>query len=72
MDFADIASEREMADRESALARHCAAHPAGESCSHCRECGEPIPKKRQKAVPGVTLCIDCQTIEEKRNGGRPA
>jgi len=72
MGLADMASEREMSDREFALAQHRAAHPLGDSCSHCRECGDPIPKKRRQAVPGVTLCVDCQTVEEKRNGGRPA
>ena len=34
--------------------------PQGKSRTHCRECGEPIPKARQKAVPGVQLCVECQ------------
>ena len=33
---------------------------AGESLTHCAECGEPIPERRREAVPGVTLCIECQ------------
>ena len=33
--------------------------PAGESLTHCAECEEPIPEARQKAVPGVKLCVDC-------------
>ena len=32
----------------------------GPSRSHCIECEEPIPQARQEAIPGVTLCIDCQ------------
>ena len=39
----------------------------GESRTHCAECEEPIPEKRREAVPGVTLCIDCQ----QERDGRP-
>ena len=34
--------------------------PRGEGLDECAECGEPIPPARRKAVPGVTLCVDCQ------------
>lgn len=34
--------------------------PVGESLTHCAECEEPIPEKRQLAIPGVKLCLDCQ------------
>ena len=64
MDIADQASDRETADREFALAAQRACRPAGRSASHCRDCGEPIPEARQQAVSGVTLCVDCQTIQE--------
>lgn len=36
------------------------------SLTHCAECEEPIPKARQEAVPGVTLCIDCQQDRDNR------
>ena len=39
--------------------------PAGESLSHCAECGEPISEARRAAIPGVKLCIDCQ---QERDG----
>lgn len=39
--------------------------PVGASLTHCAECGEPIPEARQKALPGVKLCIDCQ---QERDG----
>jgi phage/conjugal plasmid C-4 type zinc finger TraR family protein len=39
------------------------------SLSECAECGEDIPEARQKAIPGVQLCIHCQTIEERRSKG---
>ena len=64
MDIADEASDREMADREIALAARRAARPVGDSASHCLDCGEPIPEARQQAVPGVTLCVECQTVQE--------
>lgn len=32
----------------------------------CEECDEPIPEARRVALPGVTLCVNCQTLLEKR------
>ena len=43
------------------LARIKAAKPAGESLSHCVECGDAIPEKRRELVPGVRFCVDCQS-----------
>lgn len=40
--------------------------PEGKSLSHCEECGEPIPVARMKAIPGVRLCILCQSEIEKQ------
>lgn len=39
------------------------------SRSHCIECEEPIPQARQQAIPGVTLCIDCQ--QDRDSSARP-
>lgn len=36
------------------------------SLSECAECGEPIPPARQRAVPGVQLCIDCAELADRR------
>ncbi|HAZ3473200.1 TPA: TraR/DksA family transcriptional regulator [Escherichia coli] len=36
------------------------------SLYHCRFCGKDIPAKRRHALPGVTTCINCQSILEKR------
>lgn len=31
----------------------------------CEECGEPITKKRLKAIPHTTICINCaEELEE--------
>lgn len=46
--------------------------PAGESLSHCEECGEPIPEARRQAVPGVRLCVASQSAldqEQQAAGG---
>lgn len=46
---------------------------SGTSLTHCEECGASIPDARQKAVPGVRLCITCQSeLDEelkKTSGG---
>ena len=39
--------------------------PRGQSASHCEECDNPIPKARRAAIPGVRLCIQCQSEREK-------
>lgn len=50
--------ERERQDRISRMQRN------GASRTHCAECGEEIPQARQRAIRGVTLCVDCQLILE--------
>ena len=35
--------------------------PQGESLKNCEECDQLIPDARRKVVPGVRLCIDCQS-----------
>ncbi|WP_410015957.1 DksA/TraR family C4-type zinc finger protein [Sodalis sp. C49] len=38
----------------------------GESAHHCQECGEPIPQARRAALPGVQLCVHCQSEQDKK------
>lgn len=38
---------------------------AGKSLTHCAECEKAIPEARRKAIPGVRLCIECQSDLEK-------
>lgn len=40
--------------------------PVGESLTQCEECEAVIPEARRKAVPGVRLCVSCQTEVEKQ------
>ncbi len=35
--------------------------PRGESLHHCEECGDKIPLARRQAIPGVKLCVSCQS-----------
>ncbi|SMO66575.1 DksA/TraR family C4-type zinc finger protein [Paracoccus laeviglucosivorans] len=42
-----------------------ASRTVGESAEFCAECDEPIPDARRKAIPGVQLCVDCQSGRDK-------
>ena len=39
---------------------------SGVSLEHCEACGEPIPPARCEAVPGVRLCVGCQSEQDQR------
>ncbi len=41
----------------------------GPSLTHCEECDAPIPLARQKAVPGVRLCVVCQQAADEAEEG---
>jgi phage/conjugal plasmid C-4 type zinc finger TraR family protein len=46
--------------------------PSAPSRSHCAECEETIPEARQRAIPSVQLCVDCQAERDAapaRRGG---
>lgn len=46
--------------------------PNGESLTHCEECDVEIPEARRKAIPGVRICVQCQSKlenEQKANSG---
>ncbi len=51
---------------QEALERARSWLPAGESATHCDECEVQIPEARRKAVPGVRLCVRCQSERERR------
>jgi phage/conjugal plasmid C-4 type zinc finger TraR family protein len=46
------------------LARSRLTH--GESLTHCEKCESVIPAARRKAIPGVRLCVSCQSKLEKQ------
>ena len=41
--------------------------PRGESLKNCEECDARIPEARRKAVPGVRLCIACQSERDEES-----
>ncbi|MFH1980217.1 MAG: DksA/TraR family C4-type zinc finger protein [Pseudomonadota bacterium] len=40
--------------------------PEGAGLSYCQQCDALIPEARRKAIPGVRLCVDCQSEAEKQ------
>lgn len=48
--------------------RQLEAQAAKPSLTHCEECGDEIPKKRQELIRGVRLCVFCQQLQERNQG----
>lgn len=38
----------------------------GESAKFCEECEAAIPEQRREAIPGVQLCVVCQSSAEEK------
>lgn len=49
---------------EDAVQRARSRLHRGQSRKNCEECGAAIPEARRKAVPGVRLCITCQSAQD--------
>ncbi|HXS73471.1 MAG TPA: DksA/TraR family C4-type zinc finger protein [Rhodanobacteraceae bacterium] len=47
-----------------AVARARSKRGTGPSLKRCGECDAPIPEARRKAVPGVRLCVACQSAHD--------
>ena len=60
-DQIDISTQEAIARMRHRLAQRAPS----ESADVCRECDEPIPEARRQAIPGVSLCIECQTGRDK-------
>ena len=54
------------ADAIDIIRRRVAEQESAPSLSECESCGEEIQQARQKAVPGVTMCIDCKQRQERQ------
>lgn len=67
MDAADnTAIELERAEQrflQSLASTNKATRP---SAKECAECSDEIPEKRRQFIPGVQLCVECQTAREKQ------
>jgi len=46
---------------EDAVQRARSSIPRGESLTRCEECDAKIPEARRKVIPGVRLCVKCQS-----------
>lgn len=53
---------------EDELNRARSQLPSGESLTHCEECDAEIPEARRRALPGVRLCVSCQSARDKDAG----
>ncbi len=54
----------------SEVARARSRLSGGTSLLYCEDCEEPIPEARRRAVPGVRLCVRCQTVVDQEQGAR--
>lgn len=43
--------------------------PSGPGRTRCEACDEPIPPARRKALPGVRLCVSCQSELDRSQAG---
>ncbi|BBI68735.1 transcriptional regulator, TraR/DksA family [Psychrobacter pacificensis] len=62
-DIIDRANDQAQEELERNLAK--AARFDQPSLAECVECGEDIPERRRR-LGGVTRCIDCQSVIERR------
>lgn len=53
---------------KDAIKRARAQLPSGPSLLHCEECGVEIPQARRAALPGVRLCVACQSERDRAQG----
>lgn len=51
---------------EDAIKQARSRLPKGKSLTHCQECEIAIPEARRKAIPGVRLCVGCQSEHDKK------
>jgi len=55
---------------EDAVQRARSALPQGKSLANCAECDVAIPSARREAIPGVRLCVSCQSNHDKEQVSR--
>lgn len=54
---------------KDAIQRARSNAPKGPSLKRCEECDAKIPEARRRAVPGVRLCVACQTQRDQEQVG---
>ena len=63
----DAVQDQIDASVKDAVKRARSRLPDGESLTHCEECETVIPEARRKAIPGVRLCVSCQSAREEKD-----
>jgi phage/conjugal plasmid C-4 type zinc finger TraR family protein len=66
MDEADKAGIEQERLESAFLANRTQATPSRPSATQCIECDIDIPEKRCQILPGVQLCVLCQTLSENK------
>ena len=61
----DAVNKQIQSSIDDEVARIRSLLPKGKSLTQCEECGANIPRTRQKALPGVRLCVACQEEHDK-------
>jgi phage/conjugal plasmid C-4 type zinc finger TraR family protein len=62
----DAVQDQIDASVEDAVRRARSRLPDGKGLTHCEECETFIPEARRKAIPGVRLCVSCQSELEEQ------
>ena len=52
---------------EDAVKQARARLPTGESALLCDECDAVVPEARRKVLPGVRLCVNCQSARDDKH-----
>jgi len=52
---------------EDAVKRARSRLANGPGLEHCEDCGARIPDARRRALPGVRLCVACQSGRDERD-----
>lgn len=67
VDQFDRAQELDAYYRDQAIELHRKRmEAAGDSLTHCLECGDEIPEARRTILPGVTHCVNCAAKREQQ------
>ncbi len=68
-EVAQILSITSALSRVRELQSAMAKQRSQQSLEECEDCGEEIPEQRRTAIQGVTRCVHCQGLWERRKSG---
>lgn len=70
MDEADRSQQSEEMHKQLGLNRRVPRPQTPSTCTHCVDCGEPIPDARKAAVPETKHCTFCAEELERKEARR--